>query len=204
KCRNAEVCVPSETVICPLGLVCTDDISVDCEGKNGAFVDYSDPVPTGGTESYTVVCSPVSGSLFAPGVTTVNCNVTDASDPQQSADCHFTVTVPDSCPGTCAFTCGLDVPGGCGNSLVGGVCGRAVTYISPDCPGSTVDCQPASGTFFPVAITTVTCTATDPTDGTQTCTFKVTVTNPGTPSLTGCPSGDSTVQCYGGVPAAPT
>ena len=200
KVRKSVFCVGDG---CPLAISCPLDVNAECEGKNGAHVTYEAPIVIGGTGPYTVTCTPESGSLFPSGPTLVTCTATDSSDPQQTDSCQFTVTVPDSCPGTCVFACGPDVPGGCGNSLVGGICGRTVTYFLPECPGSTIDCKPASGTFFAVASTTVTCTATDPTDGTQTCTFKVTVTNPGAPVLTGCPS-DTTFQCYGDVPAAAT
>lgn len=54
-----------------------------------------------------------------------------------------------------------------------------VTYPDPvvvdNCPGVTVVCVPASGTAFPLGITTVTCTATDSGGATASCSFTVTV-----------------------------
>ncbi len=197
KVRASAFCVGD----CPLAISCPLAFTNDCEGANGAHVSYEDPIVMGGTPPYTVVCSPTNGALFPSGVTTVSCNVTDAA--LATASCSFTVTVP-SCGPTCTFTCGPDVPAGCGNSLVGDICGRTVTYIPPDCSGSTVVCQPTNNAFFPVGTNIVTCTATDPTAGTQTCTFKVIVTDPGMPVLSGCPTANTNVQCYANVPTAPT
>lgn len=48
--------------------------------------------------------------------------------------------------------------------------------IIDNCPGVKALCTPASGSFFPSGTTTVTCTATDATGNTSTCTYRVTVT----------------------------
>jgi hypothetical protein len=56
-----------------------------------------------------------------------------------------------------------------------------VTYVTPtatdNCPGVTVACVPASGSVFPLGTTTVTCTATDASGNTATCSFSVRVFN---------------------------
>lgn len=46
---------------------------------------------------------------------------------------------------------------------------------SDNCPGVTVACNPPSGSCFPAGTTTVTCTATDASGNTATCSFTVTV-----------------------------
>jgi hypothetical protein len=46
-----------------------------------------------------------------------------------------------------------------------------------NCPGVTVVCAPPSGSCFAVGVTTVTCTATDQSGNTSTCSFTVTVFN---------------------------
>jgi hypothetical protein len=46
-----------------------------------------------------------------------------------------------------------------------------------NCPGTTVVCNPPSGSCFPVGVTTVTCTATDASGNTATCSFTVSVFN---------------------------
>jgi lysophospholipase L1-like esterase len=45
-------------------------------------------------------------------------------------------------------------------------------------PPTTISCSPASGSVFPIGATTVTCTATDHVNRTNSCTFAVTVTGP--------------------------
>ena len=60
-----------------------------------------------------------------------------------------------------------------------GQCGALVTYPPPtvtDDSPVTVTCSPASGSFFPIGTSTVTCTATDAASNTSECTFTVTVT----------------------------
>nr|WP_311282636.1 HYR domain-containing protein [Peribacillus simplex] len=68
-------------------------------------------------------------------------------------------------------------------------CGAVVVYpdsiVSDDCPaGFTAVCVPASGTFFPVGTTTVTCTVTDPCGGFAECSFTVTVNDTEPPTIT--------------------
>lgn len=64
-------------------------------------------------------------------------------------------------------------------------CGAVVTYNAPATMGTcgTVTCSPASGSFFPVGTTTVTCTTT----AGPGCTFTVTVQDTQPPSIT-CPA----------------
>jgi hypothetical protein len=76
-----------------------------------------------------------------------------------------------------------------------GVCGAKATYVptvSADCPVTT-SCTPASGTLFPVGVTTVTCKAVDQLGNVGTCNFNVTVKDSEKPSIT-CP-GTLTISC---------
>ena len=74
-----------------------------------------------------------------------------------------------------------------------GACNAVATYTTPtptdNCPGATAACVPASGTSFPVGVTTVTCTAMDasPNSPNTTCTFTVTVQDTQAPAIT-CPA----------------
>src|SRR5204862_410275 len=65
------------------------------------------------------------------------------------------------------------------------------SYVIPaptdNCPGATTACVPASGAFFLVGVTTVTCTATDASLHTSTCTFTVTVVDNENP-VVNCPA----------------
>ncbi|HKP86800.1 MAG TPA: HYR domain-containing protein, partial [Blastocatellia bacterium] len=64
-------------------------------------------------------------------------------------------------------------------------CGAVVNYPPPTSNGGCepINCSPASGSFFPVGTTTVTCTSS----GTPTCTFIITVNDAQPPALT-CPA----------------
>jgi len=63
------------------------------------------------------------------------------------------------------------------------------------CSGSVpVDCQPASGSWFPLGVTTVNCVASDPKGNTSSCNFTVTVSeSPTPPVITQLTHDDSTL-----------
>lgn len=154
------------TITCPANVTTSNDTD-----QCGAVVNYTAPTVTG---PCTAICSPASGSFFPKGTTTVTCSTTDPSG--NIFSCSFTVTVNDTQPP--AITCPANVtaaaPVTCppATSLV-------VTYpapmVSDNCPGVTSMCVPASGSTFPLGTTTVTCTATDTSGNTASCSFTVTV-----------------------------
>src|SRR5207344_3293370 len=75
-------------------------------------------------------------------------------------------------------------------SNTAGQCGAIVNFTptaTDNCPGVTVTNNPASGSFFPVGVTTVTSTATDAAGNTATCTFTVRVNDTQVPVVT-CPA----------------
>jgi len=159
------------SIICP-GIVTHGTDPNQCS----AVVTYAAPTVNDNCPNVGApVCTPASGTVFQKGATTVSCTVTDASN--NPASCSFTVTVNDtqnptvSCPADKTFTTA-------GNSDPCGI----VTYTTPtgsdNCAVQGVVCSPASGTCFPVGMTTVTCTVTDTSSNTGQCTFKVTVSNP--------------------------
>ncbi|MBI1761347.1 MAG: HYR domain-containing protein [Acidobacteria bacterium] len=147
----------------PTGLVCPL-VCPPCQVQgSGAVVNYPAPTTTNATG---VVCNPPSGSSFPLGVTTVTCTASNAAG---NASCSFTVTVKS--PPT--ITCPADI-----TATAPGATGMTITYPAPTATNATtVTCTPASGTNFPVGMTTVTCTATNDC-GTVTCSFKVTVNQP--------------------------
>lgn len=162
------------TLSCPSNIV-TNTAAGQCT----ATVSYTTPTASDNCSGASVSCVPASGTTFQKGVTTVTCTATDASN--NTASCNFTVTVNDNqAP---AITCPANQTAG---TLSGPV---TVNYpaptISDNCSGATVNCVPASGSSFPVGITTVTCTATDASNLTASCSFTVTVTvNQFTPTPT--------------------
>jgi hypothetical protein len=68
-------------------------------------------------------------------------------------------------------------------------CAAVVNYAQPmtSCHCATIACSPTSGSTFPKGTTTVTCTATDPSNSMASCTFTVTVNDNQMPSVV-CPS----------------
>lgn len=131
------------------------------------MVTYSPTVS--GFPTPTVTCSPPSGSSFNVGTTTVNCSATNSLG---TANCSFTVTVNDTQLPT--ITC----PGAIVSNITGAATCKVVNYsasASDNCPGVNLSCVPPSGTCFPVGTTTVTCTATDASSNTRSCSFTVTI-----------------------------
>lgn len=186
------------TITCPANVTQSND-----PNQCGAIVNYPAPTVNG---PCTASCSPSSGSFFPIGTTTVTCT-------EESASCMFTVTVNDT--QTPTITCPSDITAtaavACPLSGSSGPVNFTVT-ASDNCPGVTVVCKNqnnqvvTSGQTFPVGSTTVTCTATDASGNTATCSFTVTVfsfclqdeTNPGNVVLINAQTGDY-VFCCGGV-----
>lgn len=75
----------------PPELDCPDPIVVECTDPFGASVTYTITVTDGCDPDPAVEASPISGSVFPVGTTTVTATATDGAGNQ--ADCDFTVTV---------------------------------------------------------------------------------------------------------------
>jgi len=139
----------------------------------GAIVTYTTPTTGGGCG--TITCSPTSGSFFPVGTTTVTCTNT------AGGSSSFNVTVNDVQAPTVTCPANITV------SNDPGQCGAVVNFVATtadNCPGVSVACTPASGSFFPVGTTTVTCQATDASSNTATCMFTVTVNDTEAPVVT--------------------
>jgi hypothetical protein len=157
---------PCTSITCPANITQAND-----PNQCGAVVNYPPPTPVG-SDCGTITCSPASGSFFPVGATTVTCTST------AGPTCTFTVTVQDTQPPV--ITCPTNV-----TAVTAPACpapaGSVTTYPPPtasdNCPGVTVVCVPPSGTIFPVGTTTVTCTATDASGNTATCSFSVKIFN---------------------------
>jgi len=138
-----------------------------------AIVSYAAPSVSDNCSGVGVpACSPVSGSSFAKGVTTVNCQVSDAAG--NPASCAFTVTVNDTQAPT--ITCPVSL---ITNTINAGNATVAVNFAAPvatdNCSGVGVVCVPPSGSQFPRGVTTVNCKATDAANNQTSCTFTVRV-----------------------------
>lgn len=168
----------------PIPLTCPGNITVSNDaGVCGAVVNYA--IPTFFDECGVTV-TPVAGlppGFFPIGTTTVIWHGTDPSG--NFTPCTFTVTVNDTENPT--ITCPADIT----VALDPNVCTKVVTWPAPtvtDNCAATGSCSPASGSSFGVGTTVVTCTATDTSGNTATCTFNVTVTDSQPPVISGCPA----------------
>ena len=166
---------PCSSVTCPANITQSND-----PNQCGAVVRYSDPTTSG--DCFTITCSPASGSLFSVGTTTVNC---DASGTTANPDCSFTITVNDTQPPS--ITCPAKLTHGTDPNQ----CSAIVTYpapmVSDNCGVGAPICSPPSGSTFQEGTTTVTCTVTDSSGNTASCSFTITVNDTQPPSIT-CPA----------------
>ena len=123
-----------------------------------------------------VSCSPASGTVFPTGTTTVQCSATDSRDNTSFAS--FLVAVNQATPPT------LTLPGNITAFVVDpSATGITIGWdVSAD-QGATVTCNPASGSFFSLGTTTVTCSATNVFNLTSTGSFTCTVLFDPTPKL---------------------
>ena len=153
------------SITCPANVTQGNDLN-----QCGAVVTYAAPTTTGGSCG-TVVCNPPSGSFFPVGTTTVTC--TTAAGPS----CTFTVTVQDTQPPS--ITCPPNQTAITNQNACPSPGCQIVNFPPPtasdNCPGVVVVCNPPAGSCFPIGTTTVTCTATDSSGNTSTCSFTVTV-----------------------------
>jgi autotransporter-associated beta strand protein len=177
-CGNKTNCSFTVTVnpCPPVVLTCSSNIVVNatnCGTGAGANVFYPSSV-SGGCGPATVSCNPPSGSFFPLGTTTVTCSAFDCG--VVVTNCSFTVTVkPPVCP-PIVLTCSSNLTVATTNC--GSGAGATVFYASSatgGCAPTTVNCNPPSGSTFPIGTTTVTCIATDACGNKTNCSFTVTV-----------------------------
>ncbi|HJQ24568.1 MAG TPA: Calx-beta domain-containing protein [Blastocatellia bacterium] len=161
----------------------------------------------------SVVCAPASGTAFPVGTTTVSCTATDTAG--NTASCSFVVKVNDTQPPAFAQGCPASI-----NAVAQITCpmttSQAVSYQTPavtdNCAGATVSCVPPSGSVFTVGTTSVSCTATDASGNTASCSFAVKVwtaclqdeSNPGNVCQFDAQTGEYQLCCNGVVVATGT
>ncbi len=164
----------------PLTINCPSNILVSATSSNGAIVFFTVTTSGGGglCGSASLAVNPPSGSTFPIGTTTVTATATNNCT---NTYCGFTVTVVQS---NCLITVN------CPSNIVVTAFGPTNVFFggtaSDSCGGLPgVIASPPSGSTFPIGTTTVTNTAYDA-NGTNTCSFTVTVnlaTNPPTGSF---------------------
>jgi hypothetical protein len=121
--------------------------------------------------SVSVFQTPPADELIGVGDTVVTIRVID--DSGNEAICTATVRVTESTPPI------ISCPANIAVTATTGQLSTVVTYSTPtatdNCSGAPVACVPASGSSFPIGITTVTCTATDAALNQTSCSFRVAV-----------------------------
>ena len=159
-----------------------EDVVAEAEGPDGAVVDYSgasaDDVVDGDVQPS---CVPASGSVFELGDTVVTCSASDVAGNTGSA--KFTVTVEDTTAPVVSvpanFAVGNTSGTGASNVTFAGV--SASDLVDGDVE---VTCDKASGSFFALGDTTVTCTAVDRAGNEGSNSFVVTVQDRTAPIVT--------------------
>ncbi|MFH1374559.1 MAG: HYR domain-containing protein [bacterium] len=161
---------------------CPADITVGNDpGLCGATVafeaDASDNCP-----GVTINCVPASGTFFWAGMTRVGCTAVDALG--NTDTCGFYVTVLDTTRPI------AECPPDTTVDNDSGLCGAVVTFntaVIDNCPAS-INCTHASGAFFDIGTTAVTCVAVDGSTNSDICTAEITVRD-AEPPIVNCPSG---------------
>ena len=154
------------------------NVTVNGTSAAGATVTFAATATDPDDAAGPVSCSPAAGSVFSYGTTTVTCTSTDTHSNNGSAS--FTVTVLDVTPPV------VTVPGSItvnATSPSGAAVTFAVSASDPDDAAGTVACSRASGSTFPIGVTTVTCTSTDTHSNTGSAAFTVTVRSPYTATV---------------------
>ncbi len=156
----------------PLQIACPPGrTNLVCGTASFAIVNYPAPAIVSACPSnVTVTCTPPSGSSFPLGTSTVFCQVTNSCG--QSASCTFSITVaPDATPPD--VTCPPPFI-----MFTANPAGRFVSFgslVTSSDPTANISCLPASGSWFPLGITSVVCTARDACSNQSVCTFSVEV-----------------------------
>ncbi len=165
---------------CP-GSVVANNTTGSCSG----IAIWTAPTASDNCPGVTLVTNHNPGETFPVGNTTVMYMATDASG--NTSTCSFIVTINDTeLP---AITCPANIT----HSNDPGFCSAVVNYIAPvgtdNCPGA-VTTQIgglASGSVFPVGVTTNTYRVIDAAGNSTTCTFTVTVVDSELPVIV-CPA----------------
>ena len=168
-----------------------NDITVNASSSSGAVVKYLAAHVTDFDEALNppaVSCDHASGSTFPIGTTVVTCQATDSDDTPSTGTATFRVTVNDTDLGLSGVPADVSVDPSSPSGAV--VNYTTPTAVDEDAIPPAVVCSPASGSTFPVGVTTVTCQTSDPDDaqGSVSATFRVHVGDSDL-ALTNVPSG---------------
>jgi hypothetical protein len=200
--RNASFHVTVQDTTPPTFANVPSDITTTAPSNAGIAVSYTAPTASDIVDgSVSVSCSPASGSVFAIGLTTVTCSATDGHGNTGHATFTVSVTLGFGTPPTIHGT-PADI-----TTEASGSSGAKVTYTLPTATDTVdgtdpVDCEPGSGSTFPITTTTVTCTAADSAGASSQTMFHVTVRDTTAPVLS--TQADLTVEATSSLGATVT
>ncbi len=175
---------------------CPDDTTLYNEpGLCGAHLVFT-PTVEDNCPGATISCYPPSGALFPTRPLPVVCVAVDAGGNTDTVG--FTVTVVDTQPPI------VNVPTEVIKPNDPGQCGTVVEFevsVMDNCANAVISCDHASGSYFPVGFTEVTCIGSDGWNNADTAIFTVIVSDTIRPTLF-CPN-DIEVQndsgAYGAI-----
>ena len=155
------------------------NLVVDAAGAGGAIVNFTTSALDNVSGVVPTINLPASGSLFPLGVTTVNVTATDGAGNVGNAS--FTVTVRDTSAPVLTVPANMVVEAaGAGGAIV-----NFTTSALDDVSGVVPTINlPASGSLFPLGVTTVNVTAMDGAGNVGNASFTVTVRDTTAPVIT--------------------
>ncbi|HMC68932.1 MAG TPA: HYR domain-containing protein, partial [Mycobacteriales bacterium] len=153
--------------------------TIEATGPGGAPFSFTASAADTVDGVVAVSCTPASGATFPLGTTTVTCTATDAH--ANAGTNSFTVTVRDTTAPTLTLPPNTTAEA---TSAAGAIVTFNATATDAVNGAVAASCTPASGATFPLATTTVTCSATDTRANVATNSFTVTVRDTTAPTLT--------------------
>ena len=156
------------------------DVNAEATSGAGAVVSYTNPATSDAVDgSGTASCAPASGGTFALGSTTVTCNATD-SHGNAAVATTFAVNVLDTQAPVLSLPTNIsqEATGPSGNVVIYSASATDVVDGAV-----AVSCTPASGSTFPIAATTVNCSATDAHSNTANGSFSVIIADTTAPVI---------------------
>jgi hypothetical protein len=154
------------------------NITAEAAGPNGAIVNYAATAIDDQDGAVPVICDHASGSVFPLAVTTVQCTAADSHG--NVAHGSFTVTVRDTTPPLLSLPANITAEA---TSPAGAPASYSATANDLVDGSRPVTCDHASGSTFPIAVTTVQCTASDSHGNNAQGSFTVTVRDTTPPVL---------------------
>lgn len=154
----------------PPQLTIPTPVVASAANRDGAVVQYAASATDAVDGPVVITCSPASGATFPIGQTTVDCNAGDTAG--NTGTGSFTVTVQDTTAPVVSVPTALTVSA---LGPAGAVATFAATATDAVDGPLTAECTPASGSTFPLGLTTVTCTARDAAGNIGSASFTVTI-----------------------------